>query len=115
MPEATRLLTFCRGRRLRLPRVTDWGPPGNNMTETIMTMLDAVGTATPQQLAELSALLERDRPAADTTPPPNGIAPGDDTPDSLSVAPPAGLSYRAPGWQRNPRRTSRRGACSGAY
>jgi hypothetical protein len=35
-----------------------WEPAGDNMTETIMAMLDLIPTATPEQLTELSALLE---------------------------------------------------------
>ncbi|WP_428492594.1 hypothetical protein [Rhodopila sp.] len=42
-----------------------WAPPGDNVTETVMTMLDTISTATPDQLAELSALLQRDKPPAD--------------------------------------------------
>jgi hypothetical protein len=47
-----------------------WAPPGDNMTETISGMMDIISTATPQQLAELSALLESDgsRPAAGERP-----------------------------------------------
>jgi hypothetical protein len=37
-----------------------WAPPGDNMTETISSMMDIISSATPQQLAELSALLESD-------------------------------------------------------
>jgi hypothetical protein len=41
-----------------------WSPPGDNMTETIAGMMDLVPTATPQQLKDLSALLESDAPRA---------------------------------------------------
>jgi TPR repeat protein len=37
-----------------------WSPPGDNMTETVAGMMDLISSATPQQLAELSALLEKD-------------------------------------------------------
>jgi hypothetical protein len=37
-----------------------WSPPGDNMTETISAMMDMISTATPKQLADLSALLEGD-------------------------------------------------------
>lgn len=37
-----------------------WSPPGDNMTETVAGMMDMISTATPQQLAALSALLEKD-------------------------------------------------------
>ena len=40
-----------------------WGPPGDNMTETVMRMIDVAGTATPEQLSELSAFLEQDKSA----------------------------------------------------
>jgi hypothetical protein len=46
-----------------------WSPPGNNMTETIEMMMDRLSTATPKQLADLSALLEADPPHAATPPP----------------------------------------------
>ena len=39
-----------------------WTPPGDNMTETIMRMIDLIPTATPAQLSELSALIESGRP-----------------------------------------------------
>jgi TPR repeat protein len=39
-----------------------WSPPGDNMTETVAAMMDLIPTATPQQLADLSALLEGDAP-----------------------------------------------------
>ncbi|HEX3573486.1 MAG TPA: hypothetical protein VHU42_02695 [Rhodopila sp.] len=37
-----------------------WAPPGDNMTETVAGMMDLIGTATPKQLEDLSALLESD-------------------------------------------------------
>lgn len=37
-----------------------WSPPGDNMTETVASMMDMISTATPQQLAQLSTLLEKD-------------------------------------------------------
>jgi hypothetical protein len=37
-----------------------WLPPGDNMTETIETMMDLIPSATPKQLAELSSLLQGD-------------------------------------------------------
>jgi TPR repeat protein len=37
-----------------------WSPPGDNMTETVAGMMDLIGTATPKQLEDLSALLEAD-------------------------------------------------------
>jgi TPR repeat protein len=36
-----------------------WSPAGDNMTETIAGMMDIIATATPQQLADLSELLEK--------------------------------------------------------
>ena len=35
-----------------------WAPAGDNMTETVMSMMDLVSTATPDELAELASLLE---------------------------------------------------------
>jgi len=51
-----------------------WAPPGDNMTETVSVMMEIISTATPEQVAELSALLEADAsrhpasPAAGTPP-----------------------------------------------
>jgi TPR repeat protein len=36
-----------------------WLPAGDNMTETVAGMMDIIATATPQQLADLSDLLEK--------------------------------------------------------
>jgi hypothetical protein len=75
-----------------------WTPPGDNMTETVMSMMDLIPTATPEQLAELSELLERDKartsrrgpdPEA-TTGGPGAKTSGARTPtDDTSPAPPA--------------------------
>jgi hypothetical protein len=46
-----------------------WSPPGDNMTETISAMMDLISTATPKQLADLSALLEGDSARASTPKP----------------------------------------------
>lgn len=51
-----------------------WSPPGDNMTETVAGMMDMIPTATPQQLAELSALLEKDGSHAPPARPPNQTA-----------------------------------------
>lgn len=61
-----------------------WAPPGDNMGETIMSMMDLVSTATPSQLAELSALLESTKPAPPL--PPNA---GPQTNDDIAATPPA--------------------------
>jgi hypothetical protein len=37
-----------------------WSPSGDNMTETVSAMMELISSATPEQLAELSDLLERD-------------------------------------------------------
>lgn len=37
-----------------------WSPAGDNMTETVAGMMDIISEATPQELAALSALLEKD-------------------------------------------------------
>jgi hypothetical protein len=36
-----------------------WAPPGDNMTETVAVMMDIIAQATPEQLVELSNLLEK--------------------------------------------------------
>lgn len=51
-----------------------WAPPGDNMTETVSVMMEIISTATPEQVAELSALLEAD--AARNQPPAAGAPPG---------------------------------------
>ena len=68
-----------------------WAPPGDNMTETVMTMLDTISTATPDQLAELSALLQRDKPPAD---PPSPEMQTENTPADTATfaAPPPAAS-----------------------
>jgi TPR repeat protein len=37
-----------------------WSPPDDNMTDTVIRMLDLLSTATPAEIAELSALLQSD-------------------------------------------------------
>ncbi|HBK05346.1 MAG TPA: hypothetical protein DDZ81_05720 [Acetobacteraceae bacterium] len=54
-----------------------WSPPGDNMTETVAGMMDLISTATPQQLAELSALLEK----GGSHPPPS-VTPGHPVPEA---------------------------------
>jgi len=80
-----------------------WGPPGDNMTETVLRMMELVPTATPDQLAELSALLQTE----ETTLPPgrkdtdsreNGPA-GDGSGDGrpgIAKVPPARLATPEP-------------------
>jgi TPR repeat protein len=62
-----------------------WAPPGDNMTETVVRMMDIIATATPAQLSELSALLNSGK----TVSPPE--APGADslTEDRPAQAAPA--------------------------
>jgi hypothetical protein len=38
-----------------------WTPPGDNMTETVIGMMDLIPTATPEQLTKLSQLLESEK------------------------------------------------------
>ncbi|MEA2774670.1 MAG: hypothetical protein QOF90_76 [Acetobacteraceae bacterium] len=38
-----------------------WAPPGDNMTDTVIGMLDLIPTATPEQLTELSELLDSEK------------------------------------------------------
>jgi TPR repeat protein len=56
-----------------------WSPPGDNMVETVATMMERISTASPQQLAELSTLLAK------------GAAQSGDPlkPESPAAAPPA--------------------------
>jgi hypothetical protein len=65
-----------------------WAPPGDNMTETIVSMMDLISTATPEQLTELSALLEGSR----SGPPSQGAGPDDLTEQSTAPAPPSRAS-----------------------
>lgn len=45
-----------------------WAPPGNNMTETVLSMMDLIPAATPAELAQLSALLESEKAVSSPTP-----------------------------------------------
>jgi len=62
-----------------------WAPPGDNMTETVMRMMDMISTATPAQLSELSGLLAGDK----TDPPPSAASPGSLTEERPAQALPA--------------------------
>jgi hypothetical protein len=62
-----------------------WAPPGDNMTETIMRMMDIIGTATPTQLSELSTLLNDGK----TVPPPPALSAGSPTEELPAQAAPA--------------------------
>jgi hypothetical protein len=64
-----------------------WSPPGDNMTETISTMMDLISTATPKQLADLSALLEADSSRAKTQAPKAQVAQPFATEATLEPAP----------------------------
>ncbi|HEY4172473.1 MAG TPA: hypothetical protein VGM42_05550 [Rhodopila sp.] len=71
-----------------------WAPPGDNMTETIMRMMDLIGTATPAQLSELSTLLNN----SNTVPPPpslNADSPTEEPPAPAVPAPSASQSSPA--------------------
>jgi TPR repeat protein len=46
-----------------------WWPAGDNMTETVAGMMDIIATATPQQLADLSDLLEKNASNSPAQPP----------------------------------------------
>ena len=59
-----------------------WGPAGDNMTETVLNMMDLVPTATPEQLSELSTLLESEETA------PLQRAPGPDAFGERPLTPP---------------------------
>ncbi len=62
-PNFTDLLTRAEAQAAAGHR---WGPPGDNMTETVLRMMELIPTATPDQLTELSALLQTEE---DTLPP----------------------------------------------
>jgi hypothetical protein len=65
-----------------------WAPPGDNMTETIVSMMDLISTATPEQLTELSALLEGSR----SGPPAQGASPDNLTEQSAAPVSPSRAS-----------------------
>jgi hypothetical protein len=75
-----------------------WAPPGDNMTETVAVMMDIIAQATPEQLVELSNLLEKNSSnppspsSAQATPVP--ITPAQATPARAST--PAGAAAQAP-------------------
>ena len=58
-----------------------WAPPGDNVTETVVDMMNLISSATPEQLSELAALLE-DPPKPSPSP-----TPRDDV--RTAIAPPA--------------------------
>jgi TPR repeat protein len=57
-----------------------WEPPGDNMTETVLAMMNLVPTATPEQVAELVTLLE-----TDSTKPPQTAPVTEQPPDRQPV------------------------------
>ncbi len=67
-----------------------WDPPGDNMTETVMRMMDLIPTATPEQISDLSALLERDKasPASPRQDAPSANQAPPDGAQSAPVTPP---------------------------
>jgi hypothetical protein len=72
-----------------------WTPPGDNMTETIMRMIDLIPTATPAQLSELSALIESGR----ANPVPTALRSDlmtEDRPAQAVPAPPASQPLASP-------------------
>jgi hypothetical protein len=80
-----------------------WAPPGDNMTETVAVMMDIIAQATPEQLVELSNLLEKNSSnppspsSAQATPVP--ITPAQATPAQATPArasTPAGAAAQAP-------------------
>jgi hypothetical protein len=75
-----------------------WSPPGDNMTETIAAMMDMIPTATPRQLADLSALLESDAARPHQSSERASVAPTGSTnlaPAELQTLAPAALPNRA--------------------
>jgi hypothetical protein len=69
-----------------------WTPPNDNMTETVMRMIDLIPTATPAQLSELSALIESSR----LRPLPTTSKADLTTEDQLSPVVPPPLASQAP-------------------
>lgn len=65
-----------------------WTPPGDNMTETVMHMMDIIGTATPAQLSELSGLLDGGL-SVPPPPAPSADSPTEERPARAVPAPPA--------------------------
>jgi hypothetical protein len=62
-----------------------WAPPGDNMTDTVIRMMDIIATATPAQLSELSVLLADGK----TVPPPPALSAGSSTEKRPDQAVPA--------------------------
>lgn len=71
-----------------------WAPPGDNMTETVIRMMDLVSAATPAQLAELGALLDSDKvhPAAAAS----GSEPSANRQPAEAITPPAAETVPPP-------------------
>lgn len=89
-----------------------WSPPGDNMTETVVSMMDMISTATPQQLAELSALLGKNG-----TPAPQAAATADTVPAAQprpEEKPPAAPSARSIELLSRGKDAENRGDISGA-
>jgi hypothetical protein len=78
-----------------------WAPPGDNMTETVAVMMDIIAQATPEQLVELSNLLEKNS----SNPPSPSSAQATPVPITPAQATPA---------QATPARASCSGLCSAA-
>ncbi len=77
-----------------------WAPPGDNMTETVMHMMDMLGTATPAQLSELTGLLDGGMtvlppPAVSGASPPEA-QPAQAVPAPLASPPPPALALAPP-------------------
>src|SRR3954463_14326329 len=64
-----------------------WGPPGDNLADTIMMLFQLAPTATPEELTAFADLLERDRKSLQQSP---GAAP------PTAVPPPAAAPRQAP-------------------
>ena len=72
-----------------------WAPPGDNFAETVITMVDRLSTATPAQIAEFTALVERNH-LASLEAPASTAAPPDAPPGSVVVRPDAAVAPLAP-------------------
>ena len=71
-----------------------WSPPGDNMTETVMKMMDLIPTATPAEIAQLSALLESDKSGPPPLPPLDATT--DERPAESALAPAAPATETPP-------------------
>jgi len=73
-----------------------WEPPGDNLAETTMVLFQLAPTATTQQLAAFSSLLERDRKSMQQVPANAASVAGAPSPKPPSPEPPSAEPVPAP-------------------